>query len=107
MPVVEEARLISPVEARNYLSQHGLRPDTLELEALETPMDAATVAFLAGAGGTDNTTRLSGNEISPSETPSSRNALATPTLCGKGDATIPLNQHPLSVIRDPASKVVF
>ena len=107
---VEEARVISPVEARNYLSQHGLRPDTLEVEALKTPTDAATAALLAGAGGADDMTRLGGNEISPSQTPFSRNALATPTpssLCGKGDATIPLNQHALSAIQDPALKVVF
>jgi hypothetical protein len=44
---VEEARLISPAKARNYLSQHSLRPDTLDVEALETPTDAATAALMA------------------------------------------------------------
>jgi hypothetical protein len=58
----------------------------------------------------DNTTRLGGNETSLSQSPPSRNALATPTsssLRRKGDATIPINQHALSAIRDPALKVVF
>ena len=45
--VIEEARLISPAKARNYLSQHSLRPDTLDVEALETPTDAATAALMA------------------------------------------------------------
>ncbi len=92
--VVEEARLISPVEASDYLSQHGLRPDTLVVEALKTPKDATTGALMAGAGGVDNTTRLGGNETSLSWSPSSRNALATPTsssFCRKGDTTIPIN----------------
>ena len=108
--VVEEARLISPVEARNYLSQHGLWPDTLDVEALKTPTDAATAALLAGAGGADDTTRLGGNETSLSWSPSSRNALATPTSSSirrKGDGIIPINQHALSAIWDPASKVAF
>ena len=107
---IKEARLISPAEARNYLSHHGLRPDTLDVEALETPTDTATAALLAGAGGTDDTTRLGRNETSPSRTPSSRKASVTPTsssLCRKGDVTIPINQHALSAIRDPASKVIF
>ena len=108
--VVEEARLISPVEARDYLSQHGLRPDTLAVEALETPTDAVTAALLAGAGGVDDRTRLGRNETSLSRSPPSRNASAMPTsssLCRKGNATIPINQHTLSAIRDPASKVIF
>ena len=108
--VVEEARLISPVKARYHLSQHGLRPDTLDVEALENPMDATTAALLAGAGGTDDTAHLGGRETSPSRTPSSRSASVTPTsssLHRKGDATIPINQHTLSVIRDLAPKVVF
>ena len=108
--VVEEARLISPVEARYHLSQHGLRPDTLDVEALEISTDAATADLLAGAGGTDNTTHLGGSETSPSRTPPSRNASDTPTsssLCRKGDVTIPINQHALSAIRDLAPKVVF
>ncbi len=32
--VVEEAKLISPVKATDYLFQHGLQPDTLAMEAL-------------------------------------------------------------------------
>jgi hypothetical protein len=108
--VVEEARLISLVKARNHLSQHGLRPDTLDVEALEIPTDTATAALLAGAGGTDGTTRLGRSATSPSQTPPSQKALVTPTssfLRMKGDATIPINQHALSAIRDPALKVVF
>jgi hypothetical protein len=80
------------------------------VEALETPTDAATAALLAGAGGVNDTTRLGGNETSLSWSPPSQNASATPTsssLCRKGDATISINQHALSAIRDPASKVVF
>jgi hypothetical protein len=45
--VVEEAWLISLVEAMDYLSQHGLWPDILAVEALETPTDVATAALLA------------------------------------------------------------
>ena len=108
--VVEEARFISLVKARYHLSQHSLRPDTLDVEALKILTDVVTAALLAGAGVTDNTTHLGGSETSPSWTPPSRNALVTPTsssLCRKGDATIPINQHALSAIRDPAPKVVF
>ena len=108
--VVAEARLISPVEARNHLSQHSLPPDTLDVEALKIPTDAATAALLVGVGGTDNATRLSGSETSPSRTPPSRKASVTPlssSLRRKGDTTIPINQHALSAIRDPALKVVF
>ncbi len=64
--VVEEARLMSPVEARDHLSQHGLRPDTLAVEALETLTVAATTALLAGLGGVDDTTRLGRNGTSAS-----------------------------------------
>jgi hypothetical protein len=108
--VIEEARLISPAKARKYLSQHGLWPDTLDVEALEIPTDAATAALLTGVGGTNDTTRLGGSETSPSRTPPSRNASVTPTSSSfrrKGDVTIPINQHTLSVIRDLAPKVVF
>ena len=86
------------------------QPDTLAMEALKTPTDTAMAALLAGVGGVDNTTRLGGNETSLSQSPPSWNALAMPTsssLRRKGDATIPINQHALSAIRDPALKVVF
>ena len=108
--VVAEAQLISSVEAGNHLSQNGLRPDTLDVEALKIPMDAVTAAQLAGAGGTDDVTRVGGSETSPSRTPPSRKASITPTsssLCRKGNVTIPINQHAFSVIQDPALKVVF
>ena len=55
-------------------------------------------------------TRLGGNGTSLSWSSSSRNASATPTsssICRKEDTTIAINQHALSVIRDPALKVVF
>ena len=94
----------------DYFSQHSLRPDTLAVEALETPTDTAMTALLAGAGGVGDTTRLGGDETSLSWSPPSQNALAMPTsssLRRKGDTTIPINQHALSTIRDPESKVVF